>query len=161
MLELKDLGKYKIEKTEDYDWARSSGEDLSYYEMIRVKGSKPKKILSVPSHLYKYGENSLCLYLMDHKSLWRKISAVLNEEIDVNEEEALFKFPIDNFNEIAKMLPFVRKKIRKTPMSEKEKEKARFSIQKITTKRRHIIKNFNDNLNKNSLDDYLYIGDSK
>ena len=59
MFKLKDLGKYKIDRTEDYEWAKSTGEDLIYYEMIRVKGSKPSRYFTVPSHLYKYGEHTL------------------------------------------------------------------------------------------------------
>ena len=45
---LADLGKYKVEKTDDYDLARRDGLDLSYYEIIRVRGSKPEKFFPIP-----------------------------------------------------------------------------------------------------------------
>ena len=59
---LSNLGKYKIDRTEDYGWAKTTGEDLTYYEMIRVKGSTPEPCFTVPSHLYKYGESTLAIY---------------------------------------------------------------------------------------------------
>jgi hypothetical protein len=154
---LQDLGKYKIERTEDYDMAKKDGEDLSYNEMIRVKGSRPEKCFTVPSHLYKYGRNTLRLYLKDHKSSWKKISKILNKEIDMHSEEAEFTFDYTKFDEISKILPFVRKKTRKTTMNSYEREKARLNIQKVNQKRRHIIKNFNENLNETKLDDYLCV----
>ena len=154
---LQDLGKYKIERTEDYDMAKKDGEDLSYNEMIRVKGSRPEKCFTVPSHLYKYGRNTLRLYLKDHKSSWKKISKILNKEIDMHSEEAEFTFDYTKFDEISKILPFVRKKTRKTTMNSYEREKARLNIQKINSNRRHIIKNFNSNFNETKLDDYLCV----
>ena len=154
---LSDLGKYKIEKTDDYDISKKEGEDLSYHEMIRVKGSTPEKCFTVPSHLYKYGRNTLRLYLKDHKSSWKKISKILNQEIDMHSEEAEFTFDYTKFDEISKILPFVRKKTRKTPMNSYEREKARLNIQKINSNKRHIIKNFNSNFNEKRLDDYLFV----
>ena len=70
---LGNLGKYKIDRTEDYKWAKNTGEDLTYYEMIRVKGSKPSRYFTVPSHLYKYGEHTLAIYLKDHRRLWHRL----------------------------------------------------------------------------------------
>ncbi len=110
MFKLNDLGKYKIDKTEDYEWAKRSGEDLSYYEMIRVKGSKKEKCFTVPSNLYKYNDNTLCLYLKDHKNYWRPLSKLLNIEIDINDDEIIFKFPIEKFPEVSKIVKFVKKK---------------------------------------------------
>ena len=107
---LSNLGKYKIDRTEDYGWAKSTGEDLTYYEMIRVKGSKPSRYFTVPSHLYKYGEHTLALYLKDHKNYWRQLSVLSGQEIDINDEEALFKFPVDKFGDVSKIVKFVMKK---------------------------------------------------
>ena len=152
---LSDLGKYRIEKTDDYDLARRDGLDLSYYEMIRVKGSRPEKLFPVPSHVSKYSNNELYLYLKDHKRYWPQISKILDQKIDKDSEEAVFIFRYQEFDKIDKILHFVRKKSRNTEMNEIEKEKARSNIKKINEKRRHIIENSKENLNEKSLDDYL------
>jgi hypothetical protein len=154
---LSDLGKYKIEKTDDYEIARKDGLDLSYYEMIRVRGSKPEKNFRIPSNISKYSNNQLLLYLKDHKRYWGRISRILNQEIDLGGEEAVFVFPYQKFYQIDKILHFVRKRSRQTEMNEDEKKKARLNIQKVNQKRRHIIKNFNENLNETKLDDYLCV----
>ena len=158
---LSDLGKYKVEKTDDYDLARRDGLDLSFYEMIRVRGSKPEKNFRIPSNISKYSDSELLLYLKDHKRYWNQISKILNQEIVLDGEEAVFVFPYQKFYQIDKILHFVRKKSRKTEMSKDEKEKANLNIQKVNQKRRHIIENFNQNLNENTLDDYLCVGVEK
>ena len=107
---LSNLGKYKIDRTEDYGWAKTTGEDLTYYEMIRVKGSTPEPCFTVPSHLYKYGESTLAIYLKDHKNYWRPLSRLLGQEIDISDDEALFKFPIEKFQDVSKIVKFVMKK---------------------------------------------------
>ena len=134
---LSDLGKYKVEKTDDYDLARGDGLDLSYYEMIRVKGSKPEKNFKIPSNISKYSNNELLLYLKDHKRYWNKISKILNEKIDPDSEEVVFIFPYKEFYKIDKVLHFVRNKSRHTQMNETEKAKARSNVEKINEKRRH------------------------
>ena len=65
---LSDLGKYRIEKTDDYDLARQDGLDLSYYEMLRVRGSKPEMNFKIPSNISKYSNNELLLFLSPFSS---------------------------------------------------------------------------------------------
>ena len=154
---LSDLGKYKIEKTDDYDLARRDGLDLSYYEMVRVKGSKPEKLFRIPSNVSKYSNNELLLYLKDHKRYWNKISKILDQEIDQDSEEAVFIFDYRKFYEIDKILHFVRKRSRKTEMNGTEKENARLNLEKVNQKRRHIIENSTSNFNEKRLDDYLFV----
>jgi hypothetical protein len=153
--ELQDLGKYKIEKAEDYDDAKKDGLDTSFYEMIRVRGSKSEQGFPSPSAVSKYSNDSLILYLKDHKRYWGRISRILNQEIDLDGEEAVFVFPYQKFYQIDKILHFVRKRSRQTEMTIDEKEKARQNMAKINSNKRHIIENFNQNLNEKRLDDYL------
>ena len=131
---LSNLGKYKIDRTEDYGWAKSTGEDLAYYEMIRVKGSKLSRYFTVPSHLYKYGEHTLALYLKDHKNYWRQLSVLSGQEIDISDEEALFKFPVDKFGDVSKIVKFVRKKSRNTPLSVNERKRSSADLTKYHKK---------------------------
>jgi len=140
---LKDLGsQYKIERTED--WEDSEGYERSYSEMIRVKDSEPvkrkgrkpltgklNKIHYMPSHLYKYSESELCLYMKDHKSIWAQLAEITGEqfnEFDRDEED--FIFPIEKFPEIAKLVQFHQK--RKT--SESERERLRENMAKVRAK---------------------------
>ena len=154
---LSDLGKYKIEKTDDYDLARRDGLDLSYYEMIRVRGSKPERNFKIPSNVSKYSNNELLLYLKDHKRYWAQISKILDQKIDKDSEEAVFIFPYKEFYKIDKILHFVRKRSRHTEMNVNERKKARSNMEKINEKRRHIIENSNANLSGKRLDDYLCV----
>ena len=69
---LSELGSFRIERTEEY------GEDPSakpYCEIIRVKGSRPEPHFNVVSHLYKYSETDLALYLKEPSSLRLKVIA--------------------------------------------------------------------------------------
>ena len=152
---LEDLGKYKVEKTADYDVARRDGIDVSFYEIIRVRGSKPEKFFPAPSHVSKYSNNELLLYLKDHKRYWPQISKILDQKIDKDSEEAVFIFPYKEFYKIDKILHFVRKRSRHTEMNVNERKKARSNMEKINEKRRHIIENSNVNLSEKRLDDYL------
>ena len=154
---LADLGKYKVEKTDDYDLARKDGIDVSFYEIIRVRGSKPEKFFPAPSHVSKYSNNELLLYLKDHKRYWAQISKILDQKIDKDSEEAVFIFPYKEFYKIDKILHFVRKRSRHTEMNENERKKAKLNIQKVNQKRRHIIENSETNLNEKRLDDYLCV----
>ena len=154
---LSDLGKFRIEKTDDYDLARRDGLDLSYYEMIRVRGSKPERNFKIPSNVSKYSNNELILYLKDHKRYWAQISKILDQKIDKDSEEAVFIFPYKEFYKIDKILHFVRKKSRNTEMNVNERKKARSNMEKINEKRRHIIENSNANLSGKRLDDYLCV----
>ncbi len=105
--DLKRLGPYRIERAGDYDQA----EDKSYAEMIRVRGSKPKpQVFMVPSHLYKFSETELALYMKDHKNLWRALGKLLREDIDIADEETILIFQVSRFPEVAKIVPFMRKR---------------------------------------------------
>ena len=154
---LADLGKYKVEKTDDYDLARRDGLDLSYYEIIRVRGSKPEKFFPIPSNISKYSSDKLVLYLKDHKRYWPQIARILDQKIDKDSEEAVFIFNYQRFYQIDKILHFVRKRSRNTEMNGNEREKAKLNIQKVNQKRRHIIENSNANLSGKRLDDYLCV----
>jgi len=120
---LRDLGsQYKVERTED--WEDCQGDDKSYGEMIRVKDSKPvyrkgidqltgkpNRIYYTPSHLYKYSEKKLGLYIKDHKSVWSQLAKITAEEygkFDPAEED--FTFPIEKFPEVAKLIQFRQKR---------------------------------------------------
>ena len=125
--------------------------------MIRVRGSKPEKNFRIPSNVSKYSDSKLLLYLKDHKRYWNQIAKILNQEIVLDGEEAVFVFPFQKFYQIDRILHFVRKKSRKTPSTEKEKEKANLNIQKVNQKRRHVIENSDENLSETKLDDYLCV----
>jgi len=102
------LGPYRVERTEEYI---SGGSDNSYAEMIRVRGSKPKPpYFTVTSHLNKYSETELGLYLKERKNLWRPLEKILNERLDTHEPEIMIHFPISMFDEVSKIIPFVKKR---------------------------------------------------
>ena len=104
---LEQLGSYRIERTPD--WSNDSNK--TFGEMIRVKGSKPKPpYFDVPSHVYKFSERDLGIYLKDHKNLWRQLGKLLNERIDISDEELMVHFSISLFPKIAKIVPFIRKR---------------------------------------------------
>jgi len=150
---LSDFGKYKVEKTEDYELARQDGLDPSYYEFIRVKGTSYPN----PSCLSKYSDTQLILYLKDHKKTWRNIAKLVQQDVDMSADEVVFTFSYREFYKVDTIIHFVRKRSRKTEMSKDEKEKARQNMAKINSDKRHIIENFNQNLSKKRLDDYLCI----
>jgi len=120
---LRDLGsQYKIERTED--WEDCEGDEKSYGEMIRVKDSKPvyrrgkdprtgkpNRIYYMPSHLYKYSEKELGLYMKDHRNLWPKLAEITGENFNgFDHDEEDFIFPIEKFPEIAKLVQFCEKR---------------------------------------------------
>ena len=140
---LRDLGpQYKIERTED--WEDCQGDEKSYGEMIRVKDSKPvfrkginplpgkpNRTYYMPSHLYKYSETKLGLYMKDHRNLWPKLAEITKEdfgEFDTDEED--FIFPIEKFPEVAKLVQFREKK----KISESERERLRENMAKVRAK---------------------------
>jgi len=142
---IKDLGsQYKIEKTED--WETCQGDEKSYAEMIRVKDSKPVyrkginpltgepiRIYYMPSHLYKYSETEVGLYLKDRKSVWPQLAKITEEEygkFDPDEED--FIFPIEKFPEVAKLIQFCQK--RKPPKAFIEARDRINTIRKSTCK---------------------------
>ncbi len=158
---LSNLGKYKIDRTEDYKWAKSTGEDLTYYEMIRVKGSMPSRYFTVPSHLYKYGEKTLALYLKDHRRLWPQIARLLGQEIDLSTEEVVCKFPMDRYNDVAKIIKLVRSSSHKSALSDEQRNKGIEAMKEYRKKHTVLKGKSGDNLNENSLDDYLSIGEAQ
>jgi len=150
---LMDLGsQYKVERTAD--WEDCQGDEKSYGEMIRVKDSKPvfrkginpltgkpNRIYYMPSHLYKYSETELGLYLKDHKSVWPKLAKITGEKygkFDPHEED--FIFPIDKFPEIAKLIQFRQK--RKPPEALIEARDQINTIRKSTYKGKNKGSNF-------------------
>jgi hypothetical protein len=79
--------------------------------MIRVSGSRANPpIFMVPSHLYKYSETELDLYLKERKNLWSPLGRILNQNVDVHDAELMIHFPISMFNDVAGIVPFVRKR---------------------------------------------------
>lgn len=116
-MQLKDLGTFRIERTQDYDECPF---DKTYCELIRVKGSKPEPSFQVVSHLYKYSETGLALYMKDHKNLWRGLGKIFNEDIDISDDEILLTFPVSKFRDISRVIPFVKKR-GKTDLTEEEK----------------------------------------
>jgi len=150
---LRDLGpQYKVERTED--WENCEGDEKSYGEIIRVKDSKPvfrgginpltgkpNRIYYMPSHLYKYSETELGLYLKDHKSVWPKLAKITGEKygkFDPHEED--FIFPIDKFPEVAKLIQFRQK--RKPPKAFIEARDRVNTIKKSTYKGKNKGSNF-------------------
>ena len=137
-MNLNELGKFKIEKTVDYGNARKDSLDISYYTLIRVWGSKPAPCFAVPSHLYKYSEHELGLYLKDHKNYWGKLGKLLGIDVEISDEEAVFIFPPKRFNEVAKIVRFVKSKARKTPLNETERKNAADRLANYTKKMQNI-----------------------
>ena len=126
--QLKSLGPFRIERSEEYI---SGAQDNSYAEMIRVKGSKPKPpFFLVPSHVFKYSEKELGLYLNERKNLWRPLGKLLKVKIDITDKEIMVHFPISLFPELVKVIPLVRKALRKKPYTEEEKRKLVLNLHK-------------------------------
>ena len=120
--QLESLGRsFRIERTEE---CVPRALDNSYAEMIRVRGSWPKlPYFKVPSHIFKYSESELGLYLRDHKRLWRPLGELMNVDIDIHDTELMLHFPIAMFPRVAKIVPFIRKALRRVPFTEEEKQK--------------------------------------
>ncbi len=150
---LSDLGKYKVEKTEDYAVARQDGMDLSYYEYIRVKGTSSPN----PSCISKYSDTQLILYMKDHKKTWKSMAKLLRQDVDMSADEVVFIFSYSEFYKVDSIVHFVRKRIRHKEMNENEKQKARLNIEKVNQKRRHISGKSEAKINEKRLDDYLCI----
>ena len=150
---LSDLGKYKVEKTEDYEVARQDGMDLSYYEYIRVKGTSSPN----PSCISKYSDTQLILYMKDHKKTWKSMAKLLRQDVDMSADEVVFIFSYSEFYKVDSIVHFVRKRIRHKEMNENEKQKARLNIEKVNQKRRHISGKSEAQINEKRLDDYLYV----
>ena len=140
--DLKRLGPYRIERSEEYGECPDG--DRSCCELIRVRGSRVKPpVFSVVSHLYKFSETELALYMKDHKNLWRALGKLLNDDVDVSDEEIILRFRVSMFPEVAKIVPFIRKKTRKKPLSVEERERASH----LREKRKDIMKQ-NDSISE-------------
>ena len=160
---LRDLGpQYKVERTED--WENCEGDEKSYGEIIRVKDSKPvfrgginpltgkpNRIYYMPSHLYKYSETELGLYVKDHKSVWPKLAKITGEKygkFDPHEED--FIFPIEKYPEVAKLIQFRQK--RKPPEAFIEARDQINTIRKSTYKGKNKGSNFNERESDSAID---------
>ena len=144
-MKLKDLGPYRVERTDDYEMS----DDRTYGEMIRVRGSRvTPPYFKLPSHLYKFSETELALYMKDRKNLWRALGKLLHQDVDIHEIEAIFVFPVSKCSEVARIVPFVKKALRKNPMTEDEKMEMRERLSKAREKRlsrlNQNVSNFND-----------------
>ena len=107
MTDLRDLGPYKIEKAIDYGLL----EDRSLETIIKVKRSHPDPpFFPVESHLFKFSDRELGLYLKDRKNAWRDLSKILRIDIDIHEPEVILIFPVSMFKEIAMVIPFRKKR---------------------------------------------------
>ena len=148
MANLESLGKYKIERAEDYNIARKEELDLSYYEIIRVRDSKASGNFNAPSHLYKYSEDELGLYLKDHKKCWRNLSKVLDTPIPMDEEEIVVIFPMDKFNEVSKVVRFAKRrgngKLSENFIQAREKTQFKHG-RKVENSRKKTVKNHKSN----------------
>ena len=132
------MGKFKIERTIDYENARKDSLDLSYYTLITVRGSKPVPCFEVPSHLYKYSEHELGLYLKDHKNYWGRLSKLLGIDVEISDEESVFIFPVKMFKDVSKIVRLVKSKARNTPMNENERKNASDRLANYTKKIQNI-----------------------
>ena len=118
--QLKQLGQYRVEGSEEFI---PKGDNNSYAEIIRVRGSSPEPLLfTIPSHLYKYSETELGLYLKDRKNAWDKLGKVLGIQIDRSNDELMLHFPIEKFQSVASIITFVKKRGQMN-LSEEEKAK--------------------------------------
>jgi len=143
---LDQLGPFRIEQTEDYV---TKTHNNSYAEMIRVRGSKPKPpYFTVPSHVYRYSETELFLYLHERKNKWRSLGHLLNVSIDISDPEISIRFPVSKFGEVSKIIPFVRKSIRKIPYTEDQRHKLYLNFHKGRSKTLREIELNDSNLNE-------------
>lgn len=55
---------------------------------------------------------------------------LLKVKIDISNKEIMVNFPISLFPEVSKIVPFVRKALRKTPYTEEEKRKLVLNLHK-------------------------------
>ena len=104
-------------------------------------------VFTIPSHIYKYSESELALYLKNHKNAWRDLSKVLDRRIDISDEEIILVFPASRFPDIARIIPLVHKKGRaEGSLTPQEMERARLNLvkkspNKIDQKERKSIEN--------------------
>ena len=142
-MSLKDLGPYRIERSEDYDQCLDG--DKSFCEVIRVRGSKAEiPAFIIPSHLFRYSDSELALYLKDKKNLWCTLGKILNEEIDISENEIVLRFPVSKFRDVTGIVPFVRKR----GLAEASEEKRKSLSEGMSKVRSVIGKNTQHSLDK-------------
>lgn len=119
-MNLRDLGPYRIERSEDYSDCIDG--DKSYCEIIRVKGSRTRgPCFTDPSHLFKYSDTELALYLKDRKNNWKQLGKILGLDVEISDPEIIMVFEASKFPQVSRIIPFVRKALRKKPMTETER----------------------------------------
>jgi len=151
--QLSRLGPFRVERSEEYI---PGGLDNSYAEMIRVRGSKADPpIFMVPSHLYKYSETELGLYLKELKNRWRPLGRILDQRFDISGAELMIHFPISKFSEVAGIVPFVRKRTRIKPMTEDERRRATLNLNQYHQRRWNIMKENDSKLKDNELSNVI------
>ena len=116
-MRLSDLGPFHVDRTQEYD---NCPFEKSYCEMISVRGSKSEPGYSIPSHVFRYSDSELALYLKDKKNKWIQLSKIANQNVDLRDDEIIIIFPMAKFPEISKAIPLVRKR-GKLDLSEDEK----------------------------------------
>ena len=149
-LQLKTLGPYRVDRAE----YPSDHGDRSYSEIIRVKGSNPDPPgFLIPSHIYKYSESHLAIYLKDHKNAWRDLSRMLGQIIDITDEETIIVFPLSAFQDVAKVIPLVHKRGRsRGSLSPEEKVRAMRNLaRKSSNKIDHIKPNLIQTLQEGNI----------
>lgn len=131
---LEQLGPFRVEQTEDY---KVKFHDNSYGEMIRIRGSKYNPpVFAVPSHVFKFSESELGLYLCDHKNLWRSLGNLLRIHIDISDQELIVRFPITKFHEVNQIVRFIRKRGQHDLKgAEKELRRCRFKSTRLTPRK--------------------------
>jgi hypothetical protein len=146
MTDLKDLGPYKVEKAIDYGLL----EDHSYEHVIKVKRSHPgPPFFPFESHLFKYSDNELGLYLKDRKNDWRDLSRILGVDIDIHDLEIILIFPVSMFQEISRVIPF-RKKRGSSTITDVQKHDRIFRF-KTPRNGRQNVSNLNDRSSRHIL----------
>ena len=146
MTDLNDLGPYKVEKAIDFGLL----EDRSYELIVKVKRSNPGPLFfPVESHLFKYSDNELGLYLKDRKNAWRDLSRILGVDIDIHDQEIILVFPLSKFKEISKVIPF-RKKRGISSMNDARKHDRLFRF-KTPRNGRQNVSNLNDKSSRHIL----------
>ena len=146
MTNLNDLGPYKVEKGIDYGLL----EDRSYEQVIKVKRSRPDPpFFPVESHLFKYSDNELGLYLKDRKNDWGDLSRILGIDIDIHEPEIILVFPVSRFKDISRVIPF-RKKRGSSAMTDAQKHDRIFRF-KTPRNGKQNVSNLNDKSSRHIL----------
>ncbi|WP_343577395.1 hypothetical protein [Mycobacterium sp.] len=93
----------------EYKKFKASNCDDVYFA---VKGSKIKPYYEIPSNAYEYSNKEFALYLKDHKNKWNEllnIAGIKNNGY-LEDEELFLIFPNNKFEEVSKVLHFIKKR---------------------------------------------------